>query len=478
MEKTAANTFLGFRKPSVGASPKKSDHLKGDKFIRDNLVISLRARILAIAFFLYLFIEAGTLGLLSEKTYIVYRNVRISDFIMIGLVVYSFLNIREYVDLFKSKAFFVTKVFLAYLVFEFLISFIRYDFNILEYAFRLKGLWGSFLVFPYLLLHKRGGVSFLFKLMIPVAIISNTLYILTALTGIAFLPDVSIVTQILPGDITIYRVYGGTFFGETFFLAIVYLWITHKFRVWQIFLAILFITPHVLAFGRNAWAYFIFAIVIFIIINILNKKEFRVIFRQAVIIALLIAAFIVSFLVFIPESGYYVEALSARITQGQDDVKYNEGTYGTRVLFQNNSLVRLWLNSDVLLGIGMHPMWVVKPESFEEQVYYNAFCDVSWPSVLAAYGLIGFFLAVCFQVYYIFATWRLVKKARAPNIQTFLLTLIFVKLTFDTFINFSYVFVSAGLWGIFPVLNFFVAVVVYNYEKQKAIDNQIAEKTT
>src|SRR5207253_2042387 len=123
-----------------------------------------------------------------------------------------------------------------------------------EYAFRLKGLWSSFLVFPFLLLYKRNGLGFFIKILFPVAIISNVLYILTALTGIAFLPDITIISQRLPGEIVVYRVYGGTFFGEMFFLGFVYMWITRKFRFWQLFLVLLFLLPHILAFGRAAWA--------------------------------------------------------------------------------------------------------------------------------------------------------------------------------------------------------------------------------
>jgi hypothetical protein len=390
---------------------------------------------------------------------------------MFALVVYSLFNIREFYPLFKSKALLITKILLFYAVFEFVISFVRYEFNILEYLFRLKGLWSSFLVFPFLLLYKRNGLGFLIKIIFPVAIISNVLYILTALTGIAFLPDVTIISQRLPGEIVIYRVYGGTFFGEMFFLGFVYMWITRRFRFWQLILVILFLLPHILAFGRAAWANLVYTILLFVVVNSLRKKEFKVLFRQVIIFIFVGIAFIVSFMLVIPESDYYLDALAIRLTQGQEDVKYNEGSYGTRVIFQNNALMRLWVNSDLLLGIGMHPMWVVKPESFEEQVYYNAFSDVTWPGTLAAYGIIGFAIAIIFQIYYIFTSWKLIKKAREPNVQTFLLTYLFAKLTFDTFLNFTYVFISVGLWGLCPILNFFVAVVVVNYEKQKKLDS-------
>lgn len=470
MERTLPNSFLGFKKPKHGAAPRKSELIIDNRFIRDRFVLSFKARILAISIFLYYFIEQGTIGLFSQKYYVVYRNVRLSDFIMFGLIIYSIINIREYSNLFKSKSFLITKVLLAYLVFEFAVSYIRYDFNVLEYMFRLKGLWGSFLVLPFLLLFKRNGVAFLVKLIFPVAVISNILYIMTALTGIAFLPDVSLYAQSLPGEILVYRVYGGTFFGEFFFLGFVYMWISRKFRLWQLVLVILFVIPHILSFGRNSWAFFLFSIIAFIVLNSLRKKQFKVLFRQGILLILIGAAFIISFLIVIPESDYYLEAIFARITQGQEDVKYNEGTYGTRIIYQNAALVKLWVNSDWILGVGMHPMWVVRPENFEEQLYYNAFCDVSWPGTLAAYGLIGFAIFLFFQIYYIYICWKLIKKAREPNLMLFLLTYLFFRLIFDTFINSTYVFLSAGLWGISGVLSFLIAVLVVIYENHKSLE--------
>jgi hypothetical protein len=470
LERTIANSLLGFKKPAVGSAPRKSDFIKSDKFIRDKFVVSLRGRVLAFAFFMYFFIESGTLGLVPQRFYLIYRNVRISDIIMFGLVIYSVFCIREFWNLYKSRAFLITKLLLVYLIFEFVTSSLRYEFNLFEYAFRLKGLWASLLVLPYMLLLKRDGLGFLIKLIFPVAIISNVLYVLTALTGIAFLPDVSVITQQLPGDLVVYRVYGGTFYGETFFLGFIYLWVTKKFRLWQLFLVILFITPQVLAFGRNAWAYYVFTILVFIVINFLNRKDFKLLLRQGIIIGFLALTFLISFMNFIPDSGYYVEAVWARITQGQEDVKYSEGTYGTRILFQNNALVGLWMHSDLLIGIGMHPMWVVRPESFEEQVYYSAFSDVAWPATLAAYGLIGFVLALAFQIFYIITSWRLIRKAQESNIVVFFLIMVFAKLIFETFVNFSYVFISVGLWGLYPILNFYVAIIVERYEAQKLKD--------
>ncbi|MBE2225836.1 MAG: hypothetical protein IAE93_00770 [Ignavibacteria bacterium] len=301
----------------------------------------------------------------------------------------------------------------------------------------------------------------------PLAIISNLLYVLTALTGIPFLPDVSIIVQQLPGDIQVYRVYGGTFYGELFFLGIIYYWITKKFRFWQMGLVALFVIPHVLAFGRLAWVGFVFTILLMILLNSLNKRNYHLLLRQAVILIIMGVSLTYAFIKFIPESDFYVEALNARIFQGQEDVKHNEGTYGTRVIMQNNALVSLWLNSDIFLGVGMHPLWVVGPESKEEIIYYGAFCDVTWPGVLAAYGLIGFAIALVIQFYYMFITFKIVRNTKQVTIYTFMLTLLLAKLLFDVTVGFSYVFLSTGLWGLFYMLNIYVPVLVYTYEDYK-----------
>ena len=416
---------------------------------------------------MYYFIEIGTLGLIPEKFYMVYRNVRISDLILYSLVIYSFIKINEYKDLFKSKSLLLPKIFLIYLLFEFAISAIRYNFNPIEYFFRLKGVWTSFLIFPFLLLIKRNGFSFLIKLVFPIAIISNILYILSALTGIPFLPDVSIMKQQLPGDIEVFRVFGGTFYGELFFLGFVYFWITKKFKLGQLFLGILFIIPHILSFGRRGWVELIFTILLMIALNSLNKRDFKVLFRQGLLIIMLAVTLSVTFILIIPESDYYIDAVKARIFQGQQDVKYDEGTYGTRVILQNSSLVSLWLQNDIILGIGMHPMWVVRPESKEEMIYYSAFCDVGWPAVLSAYGLLGFLIALAIQVYYTILSFKLLKRTKEISVYTLFLTFLLAKLLFDSVITFSYVFLSTGLWGFFLSMNIYIPILVYSYEKQR-----------
>ncbi|KXK50675.1 MAG: hypothetical protein UZ05_CHB002001600, partial [Chlorobi bacterium OLB5] len=393
------------------------------------------------------------------------------DMLLYCMTAYSLYHWKEYRDLFKSRSLLIAKILIAYLLFEFAVSAIRYGFNPIEYFFRLKGIWTSFLVFPFLLLLKRGGFNFFIKLIFPVAIISNLLYVLTALTGIPFLPDVSIIKQILPGDIQVYRVFGGTFFGELFFLGIVYFWITKRFRAWQLSLASLFIFPHILAFGRLAWIGFAFTILVIVIINSLNKRNYHLLLRQAIILIILGLGIMIAFIKFIPESDYYIEALNARIFQGQEDVKYSEGTYGTRVIMQNNALVSLWLNSNFFIGIGMHPMWVIGPESKEETVYYGAFCDVSWPGTLAAYGIIGFAIAFFIQFYYAFIAFKIIRNSKDINVYTLMITLLFAKLLFDSIIGFSYIFLTTGLWGLFNMLNIYIPILVYTYEeyRQKGI---------
>jgi hypothetical protein len=451
--------------PKYGQNSKPLNY--DEYLIQGDAVLSLKARSLAFAIFMYFFIENSTLGLLPSQFYTIYRSVRISDLILYGLVIYSLFCIKEYIDLFKSKAFLIVKVLLLYLLFEFAISALRYKFNVIEYFFRLKGPWSSFMILPYLLLLKRNGFSFLVRLVFPVAIVSNILYILTALTGIAFLPGVMIISQELPGNLVVYRVYGGTFFGDTFFLGFIYFWITKRFRWYHLIFAVVFIVPHILAFGRSAWAYFIFVILLMLLFNMLHKRNFKILFKQAFIIAILGIATIYAFIKFIPDSDYYIKALNARIFQGETDIKYNEGTYGTRVLLANNLLVELWLKNDILIGIGMHPMWVYQAETREEQSYYSSFSDVTWPSVLAAYGAIGFGLAVIFQIYYLRTTYRLIRRSRVMNILTFFTILTFAEMLFDTFIKFSYSFISFGLWGIAGVLSFHLAAVIYYYEIQK-----------
>ncbi len=424
--------------------------------------LTLNAKILAWGIFLFFFIENGTLGLLPKQVYFIYRNVRISDFLLYGLTIYSLYDAKEYIKLYKSRAILIPKLILLYLFFQFLLSSILYEYNMLEFFFRLKGMWMCFLVFPFLLLLKRRALGYLIKLFLPVAIVSNVLYIMSAVTGIAFLPDIGIAEQNLPGGLKVFRVYGGTFYGELFFLGFIYTWMTKKFRTYQLFLAILFIIPHILAFGRSAWVYFSLTIVIMLIWYSLKKKEFRVVFRQIIVITFLLVGLIYAFLKFVPESDYLVSAIDARISQGQEDLKYNEGTYGTR-LANIGALILLWQKNNILIGIGMHPLWIIRAETVEENIYAWGFSDVGWASVLAGYGLVGFILALCYQFYYFIVTIKIVKNSKYNDLLVFFSLIFFSRLFFDSVINTTYVGLSVGLWGFWSTA-FYVAAVTYKVE--------------
>jgi hypothetical protein len=99
------------------------------------------------------------------------------------------------------------------------------------------------------------------------------------------------------------------------------------------------------------WAAFAFTIFIMILLNTLHKRNFRILFKQAFVIIVLTLTVIISFVKFIPESDFYIDAIKARLRQGQDDVKYSEGTYGTRVITQNSALIKLWRENDIILGV-------------------------------------------------------------------------------------------------------------------------------
>jgi hypothetical protein len=420
-------------------------------------------KILAWGIFLMFFIEAGALGLLPRNLIFVYRNMRISDILLYILLIYSVFCLKEYQDLYKSRVFLVVKILMLYMLFQFIISVIAYKVNVVEYFFRLKYLWMSFLVLPYLLLIKRGGVGYLVKLIFPIAVVSNVLYILSALTGVAFLPDIGIVQQDLPGGLKVFRVYGGTFFGEVFMLAIVFYWNEYKFKLMHIPLFILFAFPHVLAFGRSAWVFFTFAIVFIIIWSSLRRHDVKTTIRQIAMIVVTISAFLYFFNQFIPESDELTEAIEARIQQGQTDLKYEEGTYGTR-LANIKVLLDLWA-ANPIFGIGMHPFWVVAPVTNEECVYAWGLSDIRWTGVLAAYGIIGFLIAIIFQVYYLQLSFRLLRKILIININYFFLLIFLITLLRESVLNYSYILTTVNLYGIGSFVSFYIANIIYLYEK-------------
>lgn len=444
-------------------SGKKPDYKPTfSEVLEERNFLTLNAKLLAWGIFLIFFIENGTLGLIPKQFYFVYRNMRVSDFLLYALTAYSLFNVKEFSKYYHSRALLLPKILLVYFLFQFVVSSMMYDYNFIELFFRLKGIWMCFLIFPFLLLIKRRALGYLVKIMLPVAIVSNFLYILSAVTGITFLPDIGISEQNLPGGLKVFRVYGGTFYGELFFLGFIYQWMTKKFRVYQLFLAILFIIPHILAFGRSAWVYFLLTIFIMIVWYSLKKKELKLAVRQIVLMSLLIGGLFYSFTKFVPQSDYLFEAIEARVEQGQEDMKFKEGTYGSR-LANIGALLTLWQNSNIFVGIGMHPLWVVKPMTVEENIYAWGFSDVGWASVLTAYGLIGFILAVIYQIYYIITSLKLLKLSPYNDLLIFFVLVFFSRLFFDSVINYSYQGLSVGLWGFWST-TFYLAALTYKYE--------------
>jgi len=112
-------------------------------------------------------------------------------------------------------------------------------------------------------------------------------------------------------------------------------------------------------------------------------------------------------------------------------------------------------------------MWVIGPDSKEEIIYYGAFCDVSWPGTLAAYGIIGFILACIIQFYFAFISFKIIKNTKEVSLYTLMLTFMFAKLLFDSTVGFSYIFLTTGLWGLFNMLNVYIPITVYAYEEAK-----------
>jgi hypothetical protein len=167
-----------------------------------------------------------------------------------------------------------------------------------------------------------------------------------------------------------------------------------------------------------------------------------------------------AFAQFLPESDRLAESIEARVIQGQEDVENKSGTYGTR-LANIAALVGLWQKSNLFFGIGMHPMWVIKPTTTEELIYIWGFSDVRWASVLAAYGLVGFLIAIAFQIYYIYKSVYILKKTKSNSVFTFLVLLLLAYLLFDSFINYSYNLFSVRLWGISDTFSFFIASIIF-----------------
>lgn len=408
--------------------------------------------------------------MLPRNLIFIYRNVRISDIILYGLTIYSLYCSKEYIELLKSKSFIIIKYLFFFFVFEFIISAIAYKVDVIEYFFRLKQLWTSLLVFSFMLLFKRGGLGYLIKLVLPFAVVSNIFYILSAVTGAALLPDVGIVQQDLPGGLKVWRVFGGTFFGEFFLLGIVFYWNEYKFRLIQLPFVVLFGLPHILAFGRGAWVLFSFAVVFITLWSSFRKHNIRTLVRQAIIIVITLTVFLTVFNQFIPKSEELTDAIEVRIQQGQDDKKYSEGTFGTR-LQNRNALIELWALNPVF-GIGMHPLWVIKPTNTEEDIYAWGFSDVRWASVLAAYGAVGFLLALIFQVYYLYTGFKVLRKIKVMDHHYFFLLYFFIVMIRDTFISYEVLFTTITIFALGSVNSFLMANFVYSFEKARSGDEK------
>ncbi len=204
--------------------------------------------------------------------------------------------------------------------------------------------------------------------------------------------------------------------------------------------------------------------------NIFKKKDFKIILRQVFIFSFLGISLIYAFMTFIPQSDYMLEALNARVVQGQEDYEHSEGTYGTR-LTSISRLVELWKNNNVFLGIGMHPMWVIKPLTVEESLYTWGFSDVGWASVLVAYGAVGFLMAVIFQINYFVISFKILKNNRNIDIPLFFVLIMFSFLFFDSVIDYSVALFRFGLWG-FVSSYYLIAMTVYKYEEMNAESNQ------
>ena len=113
-------------------------------------ILPAKAKFMAWCIFLIFFVENGTLGLLPKSYYFVYRNMRVSDILIYGLTVYSLMNAKEFIELYKSKSILIVKIILIYFFIQFIVSTMLYQQNAVEYFFRLKGVWSSLLIFPYL----------------------------------------------------------------------------------------------------------------------------------------------------------------------------------------------------------------------------------------------------------------------------------------------------------------------------------------
>jgi hypothetical protein len=192
--------------------------------------------------------------------------------------------------------------------------------------------------------------------------------------------------------------------------------------------------------------------------------------RQVVMIVVTISAFVFFFNQFIPKSDELTEAIETRIQQGQSDIKYEEGTYGTRMA-NIKVLLDLWA-ANPIFGIGMHPFWVIIPVTVEESLYAWGLSDIRWTSVLAVYGIVGFLLAIIFQLYYMVTSFRLLKKTKVVNINYFFLLIFLITLIRDSLLNYSYILTTVNLYGIGSTVAFYIANLTYVNENNPSENNK------
>jgi hypothetical protein len=126
-------------------------------------------------------------------------------------------------------------------------------------------------------------------------------------------------------------------------------------------------------------------------------------------------------------------------------------------------MLTYWESNNIFIGIGMHPLWVVSPVTAEESIYAWGFSDVGWASVLVAYGLVGFILAILFQVYYFVTSIKIVKNTTKYDLLVFFILVFISKLFYDSVINYSYMGLTVGLWGFWST-SISIAALVYKYE--------------
>ena len=73
-------------------------------------------------------------------------------------------------------------------------------------------------------------------------------------------------------------------------------------------------------------------------------------------------------------------------------------------------------------------------------------------------------------------SFRQIRNYKHIDVYSFIVCMFFIKLLFDSFVTFSFALISVGLWGLYNQLNFYVANVVYVYEKVKKEKTDSAQR--